>query len=248
MKKILTILLLFPSSLLLAQNLHYFRLNIGPKFESYKVSGNENVSALFHLDAGASIYVGKRFTENIYAEIGLLKNDYSAKFDITTQNNAGTEYRWFDEDLYPTFSSTQAALNVGWRQPYSQKVSFYGSAGFQTFVSRKLVREGSQQHIRESVIEVDGVKEAIEIYTFSNDLEAGNILLRADIGTLIQVSNSLCVDLGFTARSAISSLNEFQVEYASLSEPEVKTATLSTNGAGVTLNIGVKYQINKFVN
>lgn len=246
MKKILTILLLLPSSFLFSQNLHYFRLNIGPKFEKYNVTGNENVNALFHMDAGASVYLGKRFTENIYAEVGLLKNDYSAKFDVITKNDLGTEYRWFDEDLYPTFSSTQLALNVGWRQPYSQKVSFYGSAGFQTFLSRKLVREGSQEHVRQSIIEVEGEFEQFTMYTFSNDLEAGNVILRADVGTLIQVTKSLSVDLGLTARAATNTLNEFEIEYTSTSENEPKTATLSTNGAGMIFNIGVKYQIAEF--
>lgn len=248
MKKILTILLLLQSTFLFSQNLHYFRLNIGPKFEKYNVTGNDNVSALFHMDAGASVYLGKRFTENIYAEVGLLKNDYSAKFDVITKNDLGTEYRWFDEDLYPTFSSTQLALNVGWRQPYSQKVSFYGSAGLQTFLSRKRVREGSQEHVRQSVIEVDGEFEDFTMYTFSNDLEAGSIILRTDVGTLIQVSKTLCLDLGFTARAGTNTLNEFQIEYTSSSDDVPKRATLSTSGAGIILNIGVKYQVNKFSN
>ena len=194
MKKLLTIILLFSSSLLVAQNLHYFKINIGPKYESYKVSGNEKVNALFHMDAGASIYLGKRFTENVYAEVGLLKNDYSAKFDVTTMGLGSREYRWFYQDLYPTFSSTQVALNVGWRQPYSQKISFYGSAGFQLFLSKKLRREGSQQHTRESTEEVNGVKETIDLYTFSNGFEEGNVLFRADLGTFIKVSKFLFVD------------------------------------------------------
>lgn len=246
MKKLLTIILLFSSSLLVAQNLHYFKINIGPKYESYKVSGNEKVNALFHMDAGASIYLGKRFTENVYAEVGLLKNDYSAKFDVTTMGLGSREYRWFYQDLYPTFSSTQVALNVGWRQPYSQKISFYGSAGFQLFLSKKLRREGSQQHTRESIEEVNGVKETIDLYTFSNGFEEGNVLFRADLGTFIKVSKFLFVDLGFTARSATDVINEFQIEYTSFSESEKKTATLRTHGAGFMLNVGVKYQIAKF--
>jgi len=247
MKKIITLLLICQSSMLFAQHLNYFRLNIGPKFENYNVAGSDEVNALLHLDAGASIYFGKLFTENIYAEAGLIKNDYSAKFDITTVGLGGQEYRWFDQDLYPTMKTTQASLSLGWRQPYSHKVSFYGSAGFQMFLSKKLSREGSQQHIRESIVDVDGQKESIEIYTFSNGFESGNLLLRADIGTLIQVSKTLWVNLGVTARSAVDPINEFQVEYTTLSNQANKTATLSTNGAGLVLNLGVKYQIAKFV-
>ncbi len=246
MKKLLTLLMLFSSSLLIAQNLHYFRINLGPKYESYNVSGNDEVNSLFHMDAGASIYLGKRFTENIYTEVGLLKNDYSAKFDVNTIGLGNHKYRWFNNDIYPTFSSTQIALNMGWRQSYSERVSFYGSLGFQLFLNKKLRRVGSQQYVRESNIEYDGARETIEIYTFSNGFEGGNVLVRADVGTFIQVSKFLFIDLGLTARGATDVINEFQIEYTSLSEPEKKTATLRTDGVGLMLNFGVKYQIAKF--
>ena len=246
MKKIIAVLLVCLTTPLMAQKLHYFRVNLSPKFENYTVTGNENVNALFHMDVGASVLVGKRFTPNWYGELGLLKNDYSAKLDILTQNNLGADYRWFDEDLYPTFTSSQLLLNGGYRHAHSQLVSFYGGVGLQIFLSKKLSRDGTQLHIRESVIEVDGVREQIAINTFSNGLEAGNFLVRADAGIFLKVSKSLSVDLGVTARTSTNSLNEFEIEYSSTSQPEKQRAVIATSGAGLSLNIGFKYQIAAF--
>ncbi len=110
-EKLLTIILLFFSSLLVAQNLHYSSINLGHKHESYKVSGNNEMSALFHFGAGASMYLVKHFIVNLYAEEGLLKNDYLAKFDMITMGSGNVEYRWFNRYLYSTFGSIQMVLN-----------------------------------------------------------------------------------------------------------------------------------------
>ncbi len=45
---------------------------------------------------------------------------------------------------------------------------------------------------------------------------------RADVGTLIQVSKFLSVDLGLTVRSAVDVINYFWIECTNISEPEKK--------------------------
>jgi hypothetical protein len=64
------------------QTIDYFRVHMGPKIDRYTVTQNDNVRAKLHMDVGAGVYVGKLITEQFYGEIGLVKNDYSAKFEI----------------------------------------------------------------------------------------------------------------------------------------------------------------------
>ena len=226
--------------------LHYLRVNLSPKLEQYKASGNENVEALPHLDVGASIYLGNRFTPKIYAEVGLQKIDYSSRLQITTYNVDSEELKAFDKQLYPTFSSVQMALLVGYESRFSEKWNVYGAAGINFFVSRSLDREGSQFYDEMAKNDETGYEEPIAVYTYSNDLEGGNILMRADLGLYRQVSKTLFLDMSIAAKSSFTPINEFEIEYTSNSNTNIQRARLETRGSSVSLNLGVKYRINKY--
>lgn len=226
--------------------LHYLRVSLNPKMEQYKTSGNKNVETLPHLDVGASIYLGKRFTPKVYAEVGLQKIDYSARFQIKTRSIEGEELIAFDKQLYPTFSSVQMAMLGGYETRLSEKWSVYTNAGINFFVTRALDREGSQFYDEIAKNEDSGYEEPIDVTTYSNGLEGSNIFLRADLGFYRQVSKTLFLDISVTGKTSFASVNEFKIEYSSESNKAPQIATFETNGSSLSLNLGVKYRINKY--
>jgi hypothetical protein len=225
---------------------HYFRANMGPKLEHYVATGNANVSAYPHMDVGAGFYLGKRFTERVYAEVGLIKNDYSARFEITSQNMAGEELKSFSKELYPTFSSVQVGLLGGYRLPLSEKWTVYGQGGVHFFLSKKLTREGNQNFKDAATNEKNTYEETMNVTTFSNAFEAGNLIFRADAGVYRRVSETLSIDISVSGRASNLPLNQFTIEYTSFSNSTPQQAEFTNKGVAINLIFGVKYRINKF--
>lgn len=227
------------------QTIDYFRVHIGPKIDRYTVTQNDNVRAKLHMDAGAGIYVGKLITEQFYGEIGLVKNDYSAKFEIDVVQPNGTILTGFGNQLYPTFTTTQLSLAAGYRYPLSKKVMLYGQGGFNVIVNKKLSRNGSQTFTEEVRNDEFGLTETLQVITYSNGFGSGGFVFRGDVGAFIHVGKDLFIDISLSARSSSLVLNEFDIEYIAESDSQKRGARLSTKGTGFGLYLGIKYRISK---
>ncbi len=239
------ILILVGSLQSYGQTIDYFRVHLGPKIDRYTVTQNDNVRAKLHMDVGAGIYVGKLITEQFYGEIGLVKNDYSAKFEIDVIQPNGTVLTGFGNQLYPTFTTTQLSLAAGYRYPLSKKVTLYGQGGFNVIVNKKLSREGSQTFTEEVRNDEFGLTETLQVVTYSNGFGPGGFVFRGDVGAFIQVGKDLFIDLSLSARSSSLVLNEFDIEYIAESDSQKRGARLSTKGTGFGLYLGIKYRISK---
>jgi hypothetical protein len=239
------ILILVGSLQSYGQTIDYFRVHLGPKIDRYTVTQNDNVRAKLHMDVGAGIYVGKLITEQFYGEIGLVKNDYSAKFEIDAIQPNGTVLTGFGNQLYPTFTTTQLSLAAGYRYPLSKKVTLYGQGGFNVIVNKKLSREGSQTFTEEVSNDEFGLAETLQVVTYSNGFGPGGFVFRGDVGAFIHVGKDLFIDLSLSARSSSLVLNEFDIEYIAESDSQKRGARLSTKGTGFGLYLGIKYRISK---
>lgn len=244
MKKILLLIFVISVYQVQAQSIHYFKVQMGPKLEKYSVQGNSQVQALRHIDVGAGFTVGKRFSKNTYAEISLFKNDYTSKFEVTTQSTSGEELKSFKNVLYPTFTSVQLGVVGGYRQPLSEYWEVYAQGGLQFLLNKKLSREGSELHIERAVNEDTGYEETIELYTFSNGLGGSNFLLRADLGMYRNLTDLWALDFGVATRYSNVQLNEYEIEYVSASYPAKRRAKLSNTGTSIAFHFGLKYRIN----
>lgn len=227
------------------QTIDFFRVHIGPKIDRYTVTQNDNVRAKLHMDAGAGIYVGKLITEQFYGEVGLVKNDYSAKFEIDVVQPNGTVLTGFGNQLYPTFTTTQLSLVAGYRYPLSKKVTLYSQGGFNVMVNKKLSRKGSQTFTEEVCNDEFGLTETLQVITYSNGFGPGGFVFRGDVGAFIHVGKDLFIDISLSARSSSLVLNEFDIEYIAESDSQKRGARLSTKGTGFGLYLGIKYRISK---
>lgn len=228
-----------------SQNFHYFRVQMGPKSEKFEVTGNDNVIAQNHIDVGAGFMLGKRFNENLYAELGMYKNDYSSKFEVLSLNKDGEELSSFSDKVYPSFSSAQIGLNGGYRYEFTEKWTGYFQVGVQTFLSRKIEREGSQLHIEIAKNNESGYEEEINLTTYSNGLEAGNLIFKGDVGFFRVISKELALDFSVSGRTSNLPMSSYKIEYNTFSELEKKRAEITNYGKSFGFYIGLKYKFNE---
>lgn len=244
MKSWITLILLLLSTVLSAQNVHYFRVNMGPKFEQHQIVNTQQVRMLPHIDVGAGIYLGKRFSEEWSAEVGLLKNDYSARFEIDTRNIQDEEVVAFENFVYPTFTSYQLALLGTYRFPTDRRWSYYATAGVQLFIKRSLSREGTLILTDEINPEEEPVEE-FDMVVYSNGFESGNLIFRADLGAFYAVNEDLSLDISLTARASNLLVNEFSMEYSNFNGSIFeKDIHIRNSGKALQLSLGIKYRIN----
>lgn len=230
-----------------AQGLNYFKVHMGPKIESY-TSDAPNAKGLINVNAGAGVSVGKLFTEQVYVELGLYKNDYSARYELTSVLANGQEVKTAGSSIYPTFSTTQLASIVGCRFNPGFNWQAYAEAGLHFFVARKLDREGSSTYNETAQNDETGDATELSIIEFSNGLEPGNLLFRGNVGVYRALNERLSLDISISGRISTLPLNEFQVDYTEINSPNQnkQTARFSTNGAQIGLYFGIKYNINPF--
>ncbi|MBT8327054.1 MAG: outer membrane beta-barrel protein, partial [Bacteroidia bacterium] len=229
--RLVLILLIGLSTQGFAQTFHYFRVNMGPKLEYFQVQNAANLEMLAHIDVGAGVYIGKRFNEKFSAEVGIVKNDYTARFEINTKNPEGKELSLFGQSLYPTYSSYQIAVLGQYRVPINEKWIVYSNVGFHAFLTKNLSREGILTE-NEIIYANNGDEvDNMELIYFSNDFEGGNLIFRADLGVYRNITDNLAIDMSISGRAASQSISEFTVEYKSNLGASAKNILISNHAA-----------------
>jgi hypothetical protein len=210
---------------------------MGPKYEHYNFTNPQKISPLNHIDVSAGIYVGKYFNENWSAELGLIKNDYSSKFSLVTDDG-----NFFDGFVFPTLNTYQAALLAGYNKRYSEKVTFYSKLGVQFFLNRKLNSKGANE-IGENKVDQDGnITSTATLVTYRNTLGPSNILGRLDLGLYYWVNENLALDISVLAKGSTLEVNSYGLNYT-YDNVTVENIFASTKGSSIQLNFGIMYSI-----
>ena len=229
-----------------AQQIHYFRVEVGPKYDAFEVKENENISPQFKTDVGAGFFVGKRFTESAFAELGIIKHDYVSKIEVTTHKSTGDNLVSFGNRLLSSFNSVQLGLLGGYEWQVKPRINVHAKGGFQLFLNRTLKQEGSATFFEEAKNTDIGYAEPIQLIMFSNGLEAGNLIFRGDVGMNYYFGNRVFLEASISARIGNTTLSEYQVEYQSQSMLAPRRATISTSGRSIGFNIGIRYRLANF--
>lgn len=241
---LVTVLLISLGSM--AQKINYFRLEVGPKYDRFQVSGNQNVEPQWHTDVSAGIFLGKRFTESAFAELGVVKHDYVSKVEIATLNTNGDRLVTFGDRLVSTFNSVQLGLIGGYEWAIKPRVNAYAKAGFQIFINKTLSQEGSTAYIEEAKNTVIGYAEPIEVTVFSNGIEAGNLIFRGDVGMNYYFGNNVFLEASISGRAGNTMLSEYEIQYQSQSMQGPLRAKVRTSGQSIGFYLGVRYRIADF--
>ncbi len=237
-------LILVIASIAHAQNVHYFRINMGPKMEFHQLENAKHLELLPHVDVGAGFYLGRRFNQNLSAELGILKNDYSVKFQIPVQNISGDEVLVFKDRIYPTYTSYQIAALGSYRKYLSEKWMVYTNFGMNLFLNKKLDQTGTEI-ISEQIQRLEEPVETVDVTLYSNGFEGGFLIFRGDFGFYRNINDDMAIDFGCSARASNLAINEFNVAYAQNVGPRSETGVSIVNkGTALGIYFGIKYKIN----
>lgn len=223
-----------------AQNLHYLRFSMGPKFEFSSIENAQDIELVNHLDAGAGIYLAKRFNEQVAAEIGLLKNDYSVRLQARTDDDLIA----FENHFIPTYTSYQLGLMGNFQKQMNDKWIAYSVAGFQLFLTKRLSREGLVETSENLVDEDNFILRRYAMSSYSYGFESGNLIFRGDLGLVRKLSPVLALDIAVSGRAANLPIHSFKVNY-DLDNMQVGENVVITNtGRAINVLLGIRYTIN----
>ena len=244
MKLFFIILSLFISSLTHAQLIDGIKFQMGPKMDFYTAE-QQAVVIQPHMDFSAGLFAFKTLDQNWEIQIGIIKNDYSARFKVVIDDvNTGNEETYFKKFVYPTYSSYQLALMPNYQFMYTNKIAFYASAGLLLYLKKELSREGIEQRTEDLVDEDLNKISELTLTTYSNTLLSGNYLLRADLGVLIGIKDYLAIDIGFNARMSTLDHNGFRLNYQDQFGSNYAEDYISNRAIGLGLNIGMKFNLD----
>jgi hypothetical protein len=212
---------------------------MGPKTEFFTIENSNHINALQHIDVGGGVYIGFRISPKVFAEAGIVKNDYSVKFNIPLLVS-GEEEIAYQNTVYPVFTSYQLGILGGYETRINEDWLVYGKGGFHLFLGRNLDRTGNvstTQYLENG--------EPVKLTWYANEFETGNIIFRGDVGLYRNISENLAMDFFLSGRISNLPVNSVKLtlETNSINEQNIQ---IKNRAAGVGLNIGVKYKIRNF--
>lgn len=242
MKKILILLLLPLSSM--SQTIDGLKFQMGPKIDKFYAETGQ-VEMLPHLDVSAGLFLYKELVENWRLNIGIIKHDYSAKFQIKVNDaNTGREETFFKNYVFPTYTSYQLGIMPSYRHMITNDLAVYGSAGVLLYLSKKLSRTGIDERTEELIDPDMNQLSALTLTTYNNSFNSGNFILRADAGLLIGLKEYLALDISLNGRFSTLEHGGFKLEYTDDQGVNRGEDRIYTKAGGVGMNIGLQLQFN----
>jgi hypothetical protein len=247
MKKIL-LLLLFACTVILtfAQKEWYGGIDIGPKYDLFRVikmgnsAGNAKLKIIGDVAAIAGLKLGVNLDKKYTFQTGIYKNDYKVKFDlISSKNNL-----LFDNELVNTLNTYMIPINLMRRYPLSnEKQVFTVGFGFSFLVNEKTDLTGQRQSDIQTVenngIVIDEMKYRLYKHALAGGIFTGNLFAGLDIALFERMFFSIEV----CGRLGLSGNDEFSIDAVETKDiaDETTTFKISNNGGAVQFVLGFKY-------
>lgn len=217
---------------------------MGPKLDKFHTT-NDAVEILPHIDVSAGIFLYKELTDDWRLYLGMVKQDYSAKFQINVSDqNTGKNETFFKNYVFPTFTSYQLAVMPSYRYMINADLAAYASAGLILYLSKDLSRTGVEEKTEEIVDADLNEISSLTLTTYNNQFSSGNFLIRTDIGLLYGIKDYLALDFSLNARFSTLEHGSFDLSYTDNSGVNTGEDRLYNNGLGVGLNIGLQLKFN----
>ncbi len=244
MMKHLTLLLFLLPSAVSAQNSYFFGLDIGPKFDQYKLAtgGTRPYDPSINLrnDIGAMFGVsfGVLVEDKLMLESGIYRSNFRAIFDIV--NEGGQKY--FINTPVNTFTSFMLPFNLNVRKPIGRSEGTYVhlGGGFSTYFGTKRgITEVFYSHA-EPVDPENFNKGNIAYIIRDNDFDAQLITLNLHTSFHFPVNEVVSGSMSVTGRLGVAGNNYVDIEHATPDYASIKNSFF-TSGSGVQFLFGFRY-------
>lgn len=237
--------ILLLSSLSLAQNKYYIGLDIGPKFDQYKLATggsrpySPSIEIRNQMAATFGVLGGVLMEDKLLFEAGIYKSDYRVHFDII--NEQGNAY--FYNTPVNTFTSYMIPFNFNFiktsQGKYEPRHWIFGT-GFSLLAGTKL---GIRETFTSSPVLVDPLdasKGDISYVISNNGFDAKIIMLNLNLGYQYPINESVNINVSINSKLGIAGNNYFDITHSTPDNPEVINSIFTT-GTSLQFNIGFRY-------
>jgi len=245
-RKILIILILSViSQAATAQNDYYIGLDIGPKFDYYKLATggarpyHPSIKIYNQMAATFGVVAGALVEEKYQVEVGIYKSDYRVNIDLLTES--GDVY--FANTPINTFTSYMIPFNFNavktWQGKYEPRHLIYGT-GVTLLAGTKMGLTETFFSPEVPINPLNASAGSIAYVISDNTFDAKIVMLNLNISYQYPINEVVNINVGMNSKLGIAGNNYFDITHRTPNHASVKNSIFTT-GTSLQFNIGFRY-------
>ncbi|MBO6518353.1 MAG: hypothetical protein JJ975_17595 [Bacteroidia bacterium] len=253
-RKLLILTLLFTCGMhatTRAQNVYYAGLEIGPKFDQYRLASGGNrpyspsLSVSNQMAATFGILGGVKLEDRLLIEAGIYKSDYRVHIDVINEDGQ----RYFENTPINTFTSLMIPFNFNFiktKQGKYEPQHLIIGTGFTLLANTKL---GITETFVSPEILVDpfDVSKGTISYTVSNNqFDAKIFMLNLNLGYQYPINDFVNINVSMNTKLGVAGNNYFDITHRTPDHAQVRNSVF-TSGTSIQFNIGFRYFFIEYV-
>ncbi|MFT5725600.1 MAG: hypothetical protein ACI9JN_002726 [Bacteroidia bacterium] len=231
------------------QNDFYIGLDIGPKFDQYRLATggtrpyHPSMKIYNPLAATFGIMGGIMLEDKYQVEIGIYKSDYRVNIDLLTENGdvffANTPINTFTTYMIPfNFNAVKT-----WQGTYEPRHFIYGT-GFTILAGTKMGLSETFVSPEVPINPLNSSEGSISYVISNNSFDAKIIMLNLNLGYQYPMNESVNINISMNSKIGIAGNNFFDITHKTPKHNAVKNSVYTT-GTSVQFNIGFRYFITE---
>lgn len=228
-----------------AQKEYYFGLDIGPKFDQYKLATggtrpfHPSIHVYNQMAATFGILGGALIEERYQVEVGIYKSDYRVNIDLLTES--GDVY--FANTPINTFTTYMIPFNFNavktWQGKYEPRHFIYGT-GVTMLAGTKMGLEETFYSPEVPINPLNATDGSISYVISNNSFDAKIVMLNINLGYQYPINESVNINVSMNSKLGIAGNNFFDITHKTPNHNAIKNS-IYTTGTSLQFNIGFRY-------
>lgn len=245
-KKIITTLIFISlASGSFAQSDYYIGLDIGPKFDQYRLGTggtrpfHPSIKLYNQMAATFGVLGGVLLENNYQIELGIYKSDYRVNIDLLTESGdvffANTPINTFTTYMIPfNFNAVKT-----WQGKYESRHFIYGT-GVTLLAGTKMGLEETFYSPNVPINPLNAAEGSISYVISNNSFDAKLIMLNINLGYQYPINESVNINVSMNSKLGIAGNNYFDITHKTPNHNAIKNS-IYTTGTSLQFNIGFRY-------
>jgi hypothetical protein len=228
-------------------NQYYIGLDIGPKFDQYRIENTgakaytPNLNITNPMAATFGVLGGVKIEDKIMVEAGIYKSDYRVNIELVAKDGS----KHFSNTPINTFTSYMVPFNVNFiksKQGKYEPQHFIFGTGFSLLARPKLGLTGRFASVASPLDPLDLTKGLVSYEIYDNDFDADLVLLNVNAAYQYPINEDVNIHIGINGKIGVAGKNFFKIDQKTPNNPTI-TNTVSSTGSSIQISIGFRYFI-----
>ena len=245
-KKIISILIFCTlANYSFGQNDYYFGLDIGPKFDQYRLATggsrpyHPSIRLYNQMAATFGVIGGVMLEDKYQVEVGIYKSDYRVNIDLLTESGdvffANTPINTFTTYMIPfNFNAVKT-----WQGEYEPRHFIYGT-GVTMLAGTKMGLDETFFSPEVPINPLNASDGSISYVISNNSFDAKIVMLNINLGYQYPINESVNINVSMNSKLGIAGNNFFDITHKTPNHNAVKNS-IYTTGTSLQFNIGFRY-------